>query len=296
MISCIRGSIHQGHEAFSEHSRGRQCAFMSLSALLLHRSYSVNSWTQTNIDDILFHGDRMYLHSLRNELVPDTSSLSINELPKVATSLNNVEYCLNYSQFYQGRIDRSFCGEGPFCSLKQVLINAFSDSVNAMIVLDGYIMAVIKDSESFYLFDSHARNSRGMPDENGTAVVLEFSELNELQNHIETLASYLNVSVFEITPVHAHASFQVHQLFDENNVTKKAMKSLLETHVPVTEKEQNNLTNSFDYNLSRFPEHAESNRKSCIKKIALRQTKRDRHNLLKGGKIIAAKKHVRAMS
>ena len=232
---------------------------MSLSALLFHRSYSVNSWKQTNNDDILFHGDRMYLHSLTNELVPDTNSLSINELPKVATLLNNVEYCLNYSQFYQGRIDHSFCSEGPFCSLKQVLINAFSDSANAMIVLDGYIMAVFKDSESFYLFDSHARNLRGMPDENGTAVVLEFSELNELQNHIETLASYLNVRIFEITPVHAHASFQVHQLLDENNVTKKAMKSLLQTHVPVTEKEQNNLTNSFDYNLSRFPEHAESN-------------------------------------
>ena len=37
----------------------------------------------------------MYLHSLTNEIVPDTNSLSINELPKVATSLNNVEYCLN---------------------------------------------------------------------------------------------------------------------------------------------------------------------------------------------------------
>ena len=56
------------------------------------------------------------------------------------------------------RIDRSFSGEGPFCWLKQILINAFSDSANAMIVIDGYIMAVIKDSESFYLFDSLARN------------------------------------------------------------------------------------------------------------------------------------------
>ena len=104
----------------------------------------------------------------------------------MATSLNNVEYCLNYSQFYQGRIDRLFWGEEQFLSQKQVLINAFSDSANAMIVLDGYIRAVIKHSESFYLFDSHARNSRGMPDENDTAVVLEFSELNELQNHTET--------------------------------------------------------------------------------------------------------------
>ena len=44
-MTCIRGSIHQGHEAFSEHSRGRQFAFMSLSALLFSRSYSVDSWT-----------------------------------------------------------------------------------------------------------------------------------------------------------------------------------------------------------------------------------------------------------
>ena len=75
-------------------------------------------------------------------MVPDANSLSIEELPKVATSQNNVEYHLNYNDFYQGCIDRSFCGDGPFCSLKQVLINAFSDSSNAMLALDGYVMAV----------------------------------------------------------------------------------------------------------------------------------------------------------
>ena len=60
-VMTFQGSIHQGHEAFSEHSRGRQCAFMSLAALLFNRSNSVDLWTQTNIDDILCHGDRMYL-------------------------------------------------------------------------------------------------------------------------------------------------------------------------------------------------------------------------------------------
>ena len=34
MITSIQGSIHQGHEAFSEHARDRQYAFMSLAALL----------------------------------------------------------------------------------------------------------------------------------------------------------------------------------------------------------------------------------------------------------------------
>ena len=205
MITAIRGSIHQGHEAFSEHSRGRQCAFMSLAALLFNRSNSVDLWTQTNIDDILCHGDRMYLHALTNRMVPDTNSLSAEDLPKVATSQNNFEYCLDFNKFYQGRIDRSFCGDGPFCSLKQVLINAFSDSSNAMLVLDGYVMAVIQKSNCFYLFDSHARNSLGIPDENGTAVVLKFSKLDEFQNHVETLGHCLNVETFEITSVHMHA-------------------------------------------------------------------------------------------
>ena len=114
---------------------------MSLVTLLFNRSNSVDLWTK-NIDDILRHGDRMYLHALTNKIVPDANSLSIEELPEVSTSQNNVEYRLNYNKFYQGRIDRLFCGDGPFFSLKKVLINAFSDSSNAMLVLDGYVMAV----------------------------------------------------------------------------------------------------------------------------------------------------------
>ena len=34
MSLLSRGSIHQGHEGFSGQSRGKQCSFMSLSALL----------------------------------------------------------------------------------------------------------------------------------------------------------------------------------------------------------------------------------------------------------------------
>ena len=92
-------------------------------------------------------------------------------------------------------IDRSFCGDGPFCSLKQVLINAFSDSSNAMLVLDSYVMAVIKKTDFLYLFDSHARNSLGIPEEHGTAVVLKFSEVDEFQPsvHPEPVIAVIHV-------------------------------------------------------------------------------------------------------
>ena len=85
MITSIWGGIHQGHEAFSEHSRGRQSAFMSLAALVFNRSNSVDLWPQTSIDDILCHGDLMYLHALTNKMVPNANGLSIEELLEVAT-------------------------------------------------------------------------------------------------------------------------------------------------------------------------------------------------------------------
>ena len=37
----------------------------------------------------------MYLHALTIKMVPDANSLSIEELPEMATSQNNVEYLLN---------------------------------------------------------------------------------------------------------------------------------------------------------------------------------------------------------
>ena len=70
MITTIQGSIHQGHEAFSEHSRGQQHAFMSLAALLFNRSNSVYLCTQTNIDDILCHRD-----PITNKMVPDANTV-----------------------------------------------------------------------------------------------------------------------------------------------------------------------------------------------------------------------------
>ena len=62
-------------------------------------------------------------------------------------------------------------------------------------------MTVIKKSDFMYLFDPHARNSLGIPDENGTAVVLKFSELDEFQRsvHPEPVIAVMHV-VTVVTP------------------------------------------------------------------------------------------------
>jgi hypothetical protein len=41
----VAGSIHQGSKLFSEISRGRQCSFMSFSALLFAQTLPIQQWT-----------------------------------------------------------------------------------------------------------------------------------------------------------------------------------------------------------------------------------------------------------
>ena len=58
-------------------------------------------------------------------------------------------------------------------------------------------MALIKQENSFYLFDSHARDANGMPHSNGTAIVLKF----ETEQHLYLLSMNLHVNAFEIVAV-----------------------------------------------------------------------------------------------
>ena len=51
---------------------------MVLSSLLCNQTVPVDSWAQSIIDQILQHGNSMYLHALSNKLVPDRGTLNIN--------------------------------------------------------------------------------------------------------------------------------------------------------------------------------------------------------------------------
>ena len=91
----ISANIHQGDELFSVHSRGKQCAFMSLSALLTARNVPFSAWSFATINNVLIQGDKMYLRALNNGLLildPGVEFLSIANLPTIVT-VNNL--CTN---------------------------------------------------------------------------------------------------------------------------------------------------------------------------------------------------------
>ena len=73
----------------------------------------------------------------------------------------------------------------PFVNVGSALMNTFTQSKDAILILDGYMMALMHDINSFfYLFDPHARNSFGMSDPNGTAVVYEFGKSQFIPNYL----------------------------------------------------------------------------------------------------------------
>ena len=85
MSLFISANNNQGNEIFSPQSRGKQCAFISISALLTARHIPLMNWTSTIFDNVLFRGDEMYLQSLNGSLILENardSFLSLDELPK----------------------------------------------------------------------------------------------------------------------------------------------------------------------------------------------------------------------
>ena len=74
-ILSVAGSRHQGHERFSEISRGRQRSFMSFSALLFTQLFaSMGDFVSKEIGS-------MYLDALERQSIPDTEILSLTYLP-----------------------------------------------------------------------------------------------------------------------------------------------------------------------------------------------------------------------
>ena len=49
-------------------------------------------------------------------------------------------------------------------------------------------MAIIKQLNYLYIFHSHDRNLNGMPDPNGTAVVIKFINVLELEQFLYSLS------------------------------------------------------------------------------------------------------------
>jgi hypothetical protein len=138
-------------------------------------------------------------------VVEPTEAQTIVDLPIVVEPVeaenNNQIWCISYGKEFQGLVITDQKIESHYCDIHTALLRTILNCSHAILILEGYMMALIKQMDSFYMFDSHSRDSSGMPYPDGTAVVMKFTNIQELEQHLYSLSIELHANLFEIVPV-----------------------------------------------------------------------------------------------
>ena len=107
--------IHQGDERFSVHSRGKQCAFMSLSALLTARNIPLNLWSRITFKYALLQGDNMFLNALDSGLIILDPAVEFLSVENLRTVVYNVACCTNLLNDFSYRDMSNACSGKNNC-------------------------------------------------------------------------------------------------------------------------------------------------------------------------------------
>ena len=110
-------------------------------------------------------------------------------------------WLINYGKELLGHVTSDQEIECHYYNIHTALVNTFLNDSYAILILEGYMMALIKQTEYFCLCDSHARDLFRMPDPNGTAVVMKFKSILDLEQYLYSVSTKLHTNLFEIVPL-----------------------------------------------------------------------------------------------
>ena len=152
--------------------------------------------------------DLVKIMNLGNQLYSALSRLSkqryllLEELPTMVT-VKETDYSVELSQSYIGNLHFPVVNDNvPFvmpldCALERLQEEMFS---SFLLTVECNTVSIFTDSNGLLkVFDSHARNSFGMPDAYGTCVLLEFDTTRNLTEYLKQL--YRPGVIFEVKGV-----------------------------------------------------------------------------------------------
>ena len=195
----IMAPYSQNNVALFSLNAGSQCAAMALTSLI----YNYRNGIKSSLDlvNIMNIGNELYSGLSR---LSGQTYLLLTELPEMV-NVFDTNYKLHYSSSYTGTtqgtcasVDYSFCM--PLVNAIETLLEG---SYNAfLLTVQCNTVGIYCTTDGKYkIFDSHARDSCGMVDPQGTCVLLELETLNALFSYIQTFYKYANAQ-FELKGVH----------------------------------------------------------------------------------------------
>ncbi|XP_073341488.1 uncharacterized protein [Pagrus major] len=202
-VSSIRGTFHQGDARF-QHG-GLQCMAVSLVALAKHSIDSVFLWQSGDLDKVVELGDELYTSLRESNSISGTSELlCVPDLPKESV-IDGQKFQFEYGDYVSGDVDvveGQLVDAGVYTTLRNGLGKMCSKYDTCFLTVSGTTCAIIGRNGKYAVVDSHARDADGMVDENGLSVVVYFSCLDRVFDHICKFATAMNSpKLFEIAGV-----------------------------------------------------------------------------------------------
>ena len=170
----VHGSFHQGNRQLFGETAGIQCACNALYALCWTQIKQIFHWTKRDLDHILVEGDNLYksLHTF--------DMLTVDQLPAFVRMYNHnipVQYLRLETQMI------TLINGDLF--LRDVLTTGNGGMILCLLILEGFTTSIILSRNSYYLFDSHSRDERGLSVVDGTSVLLKFQDLYEIEKYFQ---------------------------------------------------------------------------------------------------------------
>ncbi len=188
-VLSVHASHCQSDVRYDVFSRDHQCTCVALTFLAYHSEGTL--FTQPDLDRVLEEGDALYV-GIKMQLIAEgrfrRNHLSMGEVP-VSITTSNHNYSVQKSEVLMGYLrDRATPEmERWWIPLNERLECLSTDVRHALLIVSPQCFAVFRDGSGRYgFFDSHSRTAEGFPHptDDGTAVMLTFTYLNDMTSRL----------------------------------------------------------------------------------------------------------------
>ena len=171
----VLGSFNQANEELFGQTAGTQCSVNCLYAIFWSNFRRVNVWKTIDLDKILIEGDKLYKQLDTNR------HLSVDDMPRFI-EINGVITDFNFLNFANG--EATLVNDYPFLQIP--LSESENLEFNALMIINGFTIAIMSRPQGYFIFDSHSRNELGLLDPSkGKSCLLKFDNIFELEKYVQ---------------------------------------------------------------------------------------------------------------
>ncbi|KAK3926549.1 Secretory phospholipase A2 receptor [Frankliniella fusca] len=185
-MRILQGNIHQGDKILFPIYNGVQCCATSVVACGYGMVYSPDLWTAKDIDACIHVGTDLHSKSKPSQ----ETYLYPHEVDERIKLPNGIVLTLI--------VNREAEFIGPIHETSRF----------GILTCSNYSFGMILSKNKYWIFDSHAKNERGEPDNKGKAILIKFNTINEIVLYYRTIfnitASY-SITVIQFKTCASHS-------------------------------------------------------------------------------------------